>query len=189
MKLKVHRQAGQIVQRLKMHARQTISSRARAHCPAHAPTVRRARSLGPAHPRSCATHTRTSATHTRTSFLVARKAHARGPERWCFLPYPRMSSALCSRLRTSRNTRVSAAATAMADSGTHAGPSQQLPEAEQGGARAAEAGGWLPGRGSAAARRDPAAAVWRLERHLPGRERTAEAPDLPQWRSSRTGGT
>lgn len=28
-------------------ARQTISSRARAHCPAHAPTVRRARSLGP----------------------------------------------------------------------------------------------------------------------------------------------
>lgn len=126
MKFKVRRQAGEMVQRLKCSPGQPISPRARAHCPAHAPTARRARSLGPAHPRSCATH-------TRTRLRAARLAHARGPAHRCSLPYPRISSALCSRLRTSRNTRVSAAATAMADSGTHAGPSPQLLEPGQSG--------------------------------------------------------
>lgn len=75
--------------------------RARAHCPRRSPALSRARAHQP---------------------LVARMAHARGPAHRCLLPYPRISSALCSRLRTSRNTRVSAATTAMTVSGPHAGP-------------------------------------------------------------------
>lgn len=148
-------------------ARQTISSRARAHCPAHAPTARRARSLGPV-PR-----TRAPASWSRS---------------WPTHAVPRTRASSLTPGLATRSAAVSALP------GTHVFPLQPLPCSTQGptrdrarsyqnrdrvGARAAIAGGWLPRRVSAEAWRDPAVAVCRLERHLLGRERTAEAPDLP----------
>lgn len=144
--------------------------------PAHAHIVSRTRlrphALATSPPR--VSRTRAPVPRACTSAWVTRVAQARGPAHRRLLPYPRIRSALCSRLRTSRNTRVSAAATAMAQSCPHARPSPQLPEPRQSGSTC---GKRLPGGGSAVAGRDPTVGVCRLQRRLPGGERTAKAPD------------
>lgn len=174
MKLKVCRQGGETVQWLK-HVRgkhKDISSppdpvprtrtlsRARAYGPTRSPPPPRVSRTRAPVPRAC------------TSAWVTRVAQARGPANRRLRPYPRIRSALCSRLRTSRNTRVSAAATAMAHSCPHAKPSPQLPEPGQSGSTR---GKRLPGGGSVVAggiRRSASecySAAFRAENALPRR--------------------